>query len=86
MVTETEKDALKIILGRNYTRRVLSFLNKRSDSSIEGKIYSIEYIRQVFNGLQNNLDVEIAIYDLRNEIIAKHDVLKEKKINPLTNK
>ncbi len=84
MITETEKEGLKIILGRNYTRKVLSFLNKTSESSIEGKIYSIEYIRQVFNGLQDNLDVEIAIYDLRNEIIAKHNELKEKKINPLT--
>jgi hypothetical protein len=79
MITETEKEELKEILGRNYTRKVLSLLNKNSESSTEGKKYSIQYVRQVFNGLHDNLDVEIAIYDLRNEIISKQKELKEKK-------
>lgn len=79
MITIQEKKQLKQVLGNNYTSRVIKILEDRGIKNTRGLSFSTNSIRQVFNGNISNLEIEIAIYDLRDEIVAKQKQLKEKK-------
>jgi len=81
MISDTERRELKGIIGNRYSNRVLALLNSDNVISGSGKRYTIEYIRQVFNGHHSNADVEYAIYELRDKI-----VLKEKKLEDMKKK
>ena len=85
MISGTERDELKKIIGKHYSNRVLKILNKENVISSSGKEYSIEFIRQVFNGHHSNLDVEAAIYELRDKVLSKQkklQTMKSKNLNP----
>ena len=79
MISENDRTELKQIIGNRYTGKVKFILSENKDVSCSGKPYSIEFIRQVFNGHIENLDVELAIYELRDKILAKEAKLKKKK-------
>jgi len=79
MISPTEREELKGIIGNRYSNRVLALLNTDNVISGSGKEYSIEYIRQVFNGHHSNDDVEYAIYELRDKILEKQKKLEQKK-------
>lgn len=79
MITIQEKKQLKQVLGNNYTSRVIKILDERGIKNTRGFSFSTNSIRQVFNGNISNLEIEIAIYDLRDDIVAKQKQLKEKK-------
>lgn len=81
MISDTEREELKAVIGSRYTRKVLAILNEKKAVSSAGKNYSIEYIRQVFNGHHSNLEVELAVYELRDKIISDQKELIKKKRN-----
>lgn len=80
MITEKDRESLKKVIGNRYSRKVLQILNKNEAITSAGKSFSIEYIRQVFNGHHENKDVELAIYELRDkELILDKEIAQKKK-------
>lgn len=79
MINDQEREELKKVIGKHYTRKVLNLLNQRNAMTGAGRSFSIEYIRQVFNGHHQNEEVELAIYDLRDKIISIKEELRDRK-------
>lgn len=76
MITSLEKTKLSKILRNNYSYKVIDILNKKGLTNKFGKPYSPSSIRMVFNGHNENLDIELAIYELRDDILAKEQKLQ----------
>ncbi|MFK7747816.1 MAG: hypothetical protein AB8B65_05475 [Kordia sp.] len=64
MITEKQREKLKKILGYHYTNDVLKILKKRGITNRKGTAYGSSMIRNVFNGLNENKEIENAIMDL----------------------
>lgn len=81
MITTEDRKELKKILGNNYAPGVIQILNDKEQKNSRGREYSANSIRQVFNGREENLDIELAIYERRDQIIIKKKELEEKRAN-----
>jgi phage host-nuclease inhibitor protein Gam len=63
MITIKERKAIKNILGNHYTNHVIATLKAKKIVSASGKTHSSEFIRQVFNGYREHLEIEGAILE-----------------------
>ncbi|WP_028890845.1 hypothetical protein [Tenacibaculum sp. 47A_GOM-205m] len=81
MITKSEKNKLKKILGHRYVADVLNCLRSRGIKNKDGEEYSASMIHNVMNG-QSHEEIETAIYELaaRKKEAAKKrkDLLKSK--------
>ncbi len=64
MITRLEYEALKGIIKGNYTKAVLLLLKKRGIVQENGKPYSTDYIRDVFQGNRHHKAIESALWKL----------------------
>lgn len=64
MIHKEQRRKLKEILGYHYTEGVLKILKGNNIVSRNGKPYGSSMIRNVFNGLNENEDIENAIIAL----------------------
>lgn len=64
MIHKEQRRKLKEILGYHYTEGVLKILKEKKITSRSGKPYGSSMIRNVFNGLNENEDIENAIIAL----------------------
>jgi len=64
MIRKQQRVKLKEVLGYHYTDGVLKILKERNIKSRNGKPYGSSMIRNVFNGLNENEDIENAIIEL----------------------
>jgi len=81
MIRKEQRERLKQVLGYHYTRGVLKILKEKQVTSRSGKPYGSSMIRNVFNGLNENEDIENAIIEL---FIQTQENIKE--TNELRNK
>lgn len=75
MISKSERKRLKKILGNRYTNAVLKQLNAQGVVNENGKPYSANMIRVVFNGYRNHAIIEEAIYQAAE--LAKQQAKKE---------
>jgi hypothetical protein len=75
---KTERKKLKKILGNVFIKDVQDILRKKNILNKKGNEYSVSYISNVFNGIEDNKDIEIAFYELANIRLEK-----EKELNKL---
>jgi len=80
MIHKEQRRKLKEILGYHYTEGVLKILKEKKITSRNGKPYGSSMIRNVFNGLNENEDIENAIISLfirtqeeKKEIVAERN-------------
>jgi hypothetical protein len=64
MIHKEQRRKLKETLGYHYTDGVLKILKERGIISRNGRPYGSSMIRNVFNGLNENEDIETAIIEL----------------------
>ena len=64
MIGKIQRKKLKEVLGYHYTQGVLKILKEKRVTSRNGKPYGTSMIRNVFNGLNENEDIENAIIEL----------------------
>lgn len=64
MITEKQRKELKKVLGYHYTNDVLKILKKRGITNKKGTAYGRSMIRNVYNGLNENKEIENAIMEL----------------------
>ncbi|WP_298510617.1 hypothetical protein [uncultured Kordia sp.] len=64
MITEKQRKELKKALGYHYTDDVLKILKKRGVTNKKGAPYGRSMIRNVYNGLNGNKEIENAIMEL----------------------
>ncbi len=64
MIRKQQRMKLKEVLGYHYTSGVLKILKEKNITSRNGKPYGSSMIRNVFNGLNENEDIENAIIEL----------------------
>ncbi len=67
MITEQEYQSLKQVLGGRYTRDVLAILSRKNITNQNGEPHNPKYIRMVFQGIRENLDIEQALLELAEE-------------------
>lgn len=77
MITAADKELLKAELGNNYAPATIRILNKKGVLNTKGKPFRGNSITQVMNGNIENLDIELAIYEARDEVRAKKEALKK---------
>ncbi len=64
MIRKEQRKKLKEVLGYHYTDGVLKILKEKKVTSRNGNPYGSSMIRNVFNGLNENEDIENAIIEL----------------------
>jgi hypothetical protein len=64
MIHKEQRRKLKEILGYHYTDGVLKILKEKKITSRNGRPYGSSMIRNVFNGLNENEDIENSIIEL----------------------
>ena len=85
MITEIERKELRKLFQGYYADEVLNILKEKKITNRNGKLYTIQYIRMVFQGVRKNSDIEAAIWQLasnkKNEIeqqeIQKQKIIKK---------
>lgn len=81
MITKTQRNKLKKYLKRGYVSEVLLELNRKKILNTKGKPHSESIIRNVFNGLQSNPDIEdafLVVYSNRKTEFEKIEKKKNK--------
>ena len=67
MITEIERKELRQLFQGYYADDVLEILKEKKITNRNGDPHSLPYIRMVFQGVRNNLDIETAIWQLASE-------------------
>jgi hypothetical protein len=79
MIAKKEREAFKKIFGNHYTDDVKAVLIKNEVKDTSNKTHSSTMIRQVFNGLRNHEEIELAIYKAaENKIISKKAIARKR--------
>ncbi|UOX32393.1 hypothetical protein LXD69_10045 [Flavobacterium sediminilitoris] len=76
MIKKTEKIKLKKVLKSKWIPEVMSKLAEKEILSKKGVPYTKAYISHVFNGINSNDDIEIAIFEVYNERKNKQSNLR----------
>jgi len=71
MLTDSDREILKPVLGSRYSAEVLKILHDKEKTKGNGKPYGNGAITAVFNGKRKNVDIEIAIWELFNRIVLQ---------------
>ena len=77
MISAKNSKKLLEILGKPYAPAVNRILKKNGINPEKDKPFSNQMINMVAHGKRENLDIELALYELRDEIIKKNAALKE---------
>ena len=64
MIHTAQRKKLKQVLGNRYSSKVLEILKEQHIVNRNGKPYGTSMIRNVFNGLNENILIENAIWEL----------------------
>jgi len=64
MIHKEQRGKLKEVLGYHYAEGVLKILKQRSITNRKGTAYGSSMIRNVFNGINQNKEIENAILEL----------------------
>lgn len=64
MISKSERNKIKKVIGREYSKEVLQILIERGVVNKQNKSHNSVYITKVLNGQNNNDDIEDAIYEL----------------------
>jgi len=80
-VTKEFRRKFKENLGEKfeYTPKVSAILEEKKITNRNKKPYSSYSIRNVFAGLQNNIDIELAIFDVYENAIQTKDKLEQRR-------
>ncbi|WP_046758864.1 hypothetical protein [Kordia jejudonensis] len=84
MIHKEQRKKLKKALGYHYTGKVLKILKEKNVTNRSGKPYGTSMIRNVFNGLNENLKIENAILELYTRKLKtneKRETLKSELFN-----
>jgi len=71
MIHKAQRKKLKEVLGHQYTEKVLKILKEHKVTNRRGTAYGKSMIRNVFNGLNENIAIENAILELYTRSIEK---------------
>lgn len=77
MISTEDRKELKQELGNNYSSEVLKILKTKEAINKHGKPYSKTSVRRVFNGYDENIDIELAVYQHRDDIRNKKAALQK---------
>ena len=82
MIHKEQRTILKKVLGYHYTENVLKILKQKRITNRKGIAYGSSMIRNVFNGINENKDIENAIMELCIQIQeeTKHTVEQRNQI------
>ncbi|WP_299670279.1 hypothetical protein [uncultured Polaribacter sp.] len=84
MITELEQKELKMIFQGRYSEDVLRILKNKSILNRNGEHHNAQYVRMIFQGIRQNLDIEAAIWQAaknRKQKLALHKLHKQKILN-----
>ncbi|MFH7013109.1 hypothetical protein ACHRV5_14675 [Flavobacterium sp. FlaQc-52] len=83
MISKKEKRLLIEVLGRQYTPKIMPYLQNVGIKNEKGKQFSVDSIRMITNGFRENEKVELAIMQLINKTVKakKAMALKRKKLS-----
>ncbi|RUT67942.1 hypothetical protein D0817_23705 [Flavobacterium cupreum] len=77
MINENQKDTIIAVLGKQYSPKIIEYLNKKKICNSNGNPFSSASIQKIVSGIQKNDIVELQIVNLvtavkkRNEKTAK---------------
>jgi len=80
MILKTQRTKLKRLLKFNYCNEVKQLLSQNKKYNEKGNEFSSSYITHVFNGKNENIDIELAIievYTKRKKIQSEMNTLKK---------
>lgn len=78
MIDTAQKEAIKNVLGKHYTLKVVFYLEKRKIYNSDGNTFSSASIQKIVSGKQENPVVEMAIAKLVS--LVRRQNLKDHKI------
>ena len=64
MINETQKETIIAVLGKQYSPRIIDYLNKKKIVNSNGDPFSCASIQKIVSGSQKNEAVELAIVSL----------------------
>jgi len=71
MIKPREKARIIKTLGKHYSKKIIAELNKQKIFNADGKEFSSESIRRIVCGLNENIDVEIAVLKFTKKITTR---------------
>ena len=84
MITQRQRLAIKKILGKGYSKKIVTYLESQSIRNSRGEPYTETYVLVVMSGRPNE-SLEAAIYQAvahYKELYRKEEELKEKILQP----
>jgi len=85
MITALEQKKLRALFRGHYTEDVLKILNQTHVLNRNGAPHNAQYVRMVFQGVRNNTDIEVAIYQLATKRKQELEWQESKKQHLLNN-
>ena len=79
MIKTSERKKMKKVFKKGYSKEVQEKLIEKSVFTQKGSPYGISYITHVFNGRNENLEIEETIIALYTEKVAEAKVISQKK-------
>lgn len=79
MIKITERKKMKKVFKKGYSKEVLDKLNDKGIVNKKGDSYGISYITHVFNGRNENLEIEETIIALYTEKVAEAKEISQKR-------
>ncbi len=64
MISKEQREKIKKMVGREYAFQVAEILKEYGVKSRNGTAYSLSMIRNVYNGINENMAIESAIFEL----------------------
>lgn len=77
MISAKESKELQEILGKPYAPAVNRILKANGVNPEKEKPFSNQMINMVLHGRRENIDIELALYQLRDQIIRKNEALQK---------
>jgi hypothetical protein len=87
MIKPAERKKMKKVFKKGYSKEVLDKLNKNGIVTQKGTPYGISYITHVFNGRNENIDIEkrLWLYMMKKRKKRKNLLKKRKQFLPQKN-
>ncbi len=86
MITALEQKKLQTLFRGHYTEDVLKILNSKHVLNRNGAPHNAQYVRMVFQGVRNNIDIEAAIFQLATLRKKGFETQESRKNNLFNNK
>ena len=79
MIKTAERKKMKKVFKKGYSKQVQEKLNVKGVFTQKGNSYGFSFINHVFNGRNENIEIEAAIIQLYTEIVETAKKIKEEK-------